>query len=242
MGSGNGLGAPALAPTLFTEGRCLPPSPFAQHRRPLNAQQSGRCLLPAGRQGGCAAPALLLQSGQLLQCSPARSPALVALLCPLLGTGQDDACMQPQRCNYRVELLQTAGPSSGFIFQNRSRTNPTLSWVPGAWRCLATSNAGSAAQPCGYSTTSRGSPGLDVPKHLLEALLPAVCSSPQEQTRPWCFPTSSPHSMAAGSCPSTSRVLEFASSLRISTEICGWLWNLSSSSRASFCSEDRSSL
>lgn len=50
------------------------------------------------------------------------------------------------------------------------------------------------------------------------------------------------HSMATGCCPSTSRVLEFTSSLRISGEICGWLWNLSSSSKASFCSEERSSL
>lgn len=52
----------------------------------------------------------------------------------------------------------------------------------------------------------------------------------------------SSHSMATGCSPSTSRVLEFTSSLRISGEICGWLWNLSSSSKASFCSEERSSL
>lgn len=103
------------------------------------------------------------------------------------------------------------------------------------------------AQPAPSAHSERQDPRMDAPTHLPAASLTHRAPSCIQQCPgngsgcSFSLPLP-PHSMATGCCPSTSLVLEFTSSLRISGEICGWLWNLSSSSKASFCSEERSSL
>ena len=140
----------------------------------------------------------------------------------------------------------TDGHGSGFIFWQRSRPNPpagTGSPGCGGQRlpCPMTTSTGSPAQLHRHSPAPSTRPQQRDPRPDAPARLPAASPTLRGSRLQLCRPLPA-HSMATGGCPSTSRVLEFSSSLRISSEICGWLWNLSSSSKASFCSEERSSL
>lgn len=169
----------------------------------------------------------------------------MALLCHLLGTrhgregtGQEDGARRGATGGEQNHP-GTEGPGFGFIFCYRERRNPTALPAAGGTGlpCPAVSSVGSTQAAFG-AAGSRG-------RRVLRSSWGASISEGSQQVglRPFpafFFPPA--HSMAAGGCPSTSRVLEFTSSLRISGEICGWLWNLSSSSNASFCSEARSSL
>lgn len=175
-----------------------------------------------------------------------QNPGLVALLCHLLGTGQGQG-RTTQGCDRQTRLWvlfsnigtgQTLAAAGGTRFPGGTGAalpvtssrehSPALR----AQRNPAPVGSGRILAP----TLPRCSPRSALTE------LPAAQRSVPGAARAALFPALPAHSMAASCCPSTSRVLEFTSSLRISGEICGWLWNLSSSSKASFCSEDRSSL